>query len=134
MGPNDVNAELQATNDVSHVTSDGREVTRGTLTWEANEAGDKTFSLVIKPRSGWEIQKTFHVSLHDIRGFPADQGHGEVSPTAGTYTLTVSAVCCCTARGRDDINGHLAPQVRKLKLYTTVFVCRFRSLETPTAL
>ena len=90
MGPNSQNVQLQETNDISYVTREGSEATSGILQWDDNEPGDKTFALTIKPRTGWEIQKIFHVIIYDIQGFPADLGNGEVSPTAGEYTLTVS--------------------------------------------
>ena len=89
MGPNSENIQLQETNDISYITPEGREATSGVLQWEGNEAGDKTFALTIKPRTGWEIQKIFYVTIYDIQGFPADLGNGEASQTAGVYTLTV---------------------------------------------
>ena len=90
MGPNTPNVILQETNDVSHVAPDGTQTTSGILQWDANEAGDKTFALTVKPRTGWEIQKIFNVTIYDIQGFPADVGNGEISSTAGVYQLIVS--------------------------------------------
>ena len=95
IGPNSQNVQLQETNDISYIRPDGIESTSGNLQWDGNEAGDKTFALTIKPRTGWEIQKIFHVTIYDIQGFPADLGNGEVSPTAGIYTLTVSIYFTC---------------------------------------
>ncbi len=100
MGPNNQNTVLEATNDISVVTPEGREATSGTLQWNANEGGDRTFSLTIKARSGWEIQKTFFITIFRIEGFPADLGNGEASPVANTFELTVcySNIMCsfCT--------------------------------------
>lgn len=89
MGVNNVNQVLEETNDISFLTLDGREVTQGTLVWEANQDGDKSFNLNVKPHSGWEIQKTFHITIFDIQGYPASSGSGEPSPTSGTVALTV---------------------------------------------
>ena len=90
MGPNTPNVILQETNDISSIAPDGTQTTSGILHWNDNEAGDKTFALTVKPRTGWEIQKLFNVTIYDIQGFPADLGNGEVSSTAGVYTLIVS--------------------------------------------
>ena len=91
MGPNSRNTELQETNDISHMTPDGRQTNSGSLEWENDDASDKTFSLTVKPRSGQEIQKTFYITIFDVQGFPADVGNGELSPTADTFSLTVSS-------------------------------------------
>ena len=90
MGPNDENRILVETNDVSFITSEGRETTTGALVWQNSEAGERAFTVRIKPHAGWEVAKRFIIELYDIRGFPASGGIGEPSPTAGQVTLTVS--------------------------------------------
>ena len=90
MGPNTPNVILQETNDIGFIAPDGTETTSGILQWDDNEAGDKTFALTVKPRTRWEIQKLFNVTIYDIQGFPADLGNGEVRPSAGVFTLIVS--------------------------------------------
>ena len=90
MGPNDENQQLQGTSDVSYYTLAGTEATAGSLVWRDGESGDKSFTLVVKPRTGWEIQKVFHVVIYDVLGYPVNTGNGEVSTDAGTVVLTVS--------------------------------------------
>ena len=89
MGPNNPNVVLQETNDLSYFTSDGRETTGGSLSWAAGEAGPLSFTLNVKPRTVWEVAETFEVMIYDIQGFPATEGRGEASPTAGNVSLTV---------------------------------------------
>ena len=90
MGPNDANRVLEETNDISSPASSGRQVTSGILLWEANEDGQKSFVINVKPHAGWEIGKAFSVVIYDIQGFPADSGSGEASLTANNFTLIVS--------------------------------------------
>ena len=80
---------LEATNDVSYI-SNGRELTRGSLIWEDGQGGERTFMLSIKPFSSWEIEKAFVIQIYKIQGFPPTTGDGEISPTTGNTTLTVS--------------------------------------------
>lgn len=87
-GPNNPLAALEATNDIAFV-SGNRELTSGTLNWPDGQAGERTFSLDIKPFTSWEIEKTFVIRLEKIVGSPASVGDGEVSPTTGSVTLTV---------------------------------------------
>jgi len=93
LGPNSVTSVLQATNDIYYRTTDGREMTRGTLSWDAAEGGEKSFNLHIRGHTGWEIEKTFVIMISDIQGFPASLGSGESSPVAGNFTLMVSDKC-----------------------------------------
>ena len=90
MGPNNPNHILEETNDVSVYTLEGREVTQGSLTWPANEAGEKNFVLNIKPYTEWEIQKTFVIMIYDIEGFPASSGSGEIGLQGSNFTVVVS--------------------------------------------
>lgn len=90
-GPNNPQSALQATNDIAFV-SGSQELTSGTLTWPDGQAGEKTFSLDIKPFTSWEIEKTFVIKLEKIQGSPTSVGHGEISPTSGSVALTVRLV------------------------------------------
>ena len=94
LGPNSVTSVLEATNDVYYRTTDGRETTRGTLSWDAAEGGEKSFNLHIRGHTGWEVEKTFVIKISDIQGFPASLGSGESSPAAGNFTLTVGDRWC----------------------------------------
>ncbi|KAK3601208.1 hypothetical protein CHS0354_004408 [Potamilus streckersoni] len=89
LGPNNPGAILEATNDIAYLLN-GQEVTKGTLLWEDGQSGEKTFTLNIKPFSSWEIQKTFIIQLYKIQGSPSTAGDGEVGPTTGNVTLTIS--------------------------------------------
>ncbi|KAL3865787.1 hypothetical protein ACJMK2_043142 [Sinanodonta woodiana] len=89
LGPNNPGAVLEATNDIAYLLN-GQEVTKGTLLWDDGQSGEKTFTLNIKPFSSWEIQKTFIVQLYKIQGSPSTAGDGEVGPTTGNVTLTIS--------------------------------------------
>ena len=90
MGPNNENRVMGETNDISHVTNEGRETTEGALVWQNSEAGERRFTLKIKPHSGWEVAKRFVMQLYDIRGFPASGGNGETNPTTSHVVLVVS--------------------------------------------
>ena len=90
MGPNNENRVMSETNDVSYISVEGRETTEGVLVWGNSEAGEKRFTLQIKPHSGWESAKRFIIQLYDIRGFPASEGNGETSPSSAQVVLVVS--------------------------------------------
>ena len=89
MGPNNPGVMLEATNDVAY-RFQGREQTSGTLLWQDGQGGERTFILDIKPFSSWEIEKTFIIEIFKVEGFPQSVGNGEISPTNGSVTLTVS--------------------------------------------
>ena len=89
LGPNTAQP-LEETNDVSYFTPEGLETTTGFLEWENGQGGEKTFTLIVKPHNGWEIQKEFLISIYDITGFPISDGNGQVHPETGEMTLTVS--------------------------------------------
>ena len=89
MGPNNADRIMSETNDLSFLTPESRELTSGALVWQNSEAGSRTFTLQIKPHSGWEIGKTFIVILYDIRGFPASSGNGETTENLSQFYLTV---------------------------------------------
>ena len=89
LGPNNPGVVLISTNDIAHI-SNGREVTGGSLMWEDGQGGERTFTLIVKPFSSWEIEKSFVIELFKVNGFPPSVGDGEVSPTTGSVTLTVS--------------------------------------------
>ena len=93
MGPNNPNTILEATNDLTYFSPElGREVTSGSLTWGDGESGPLSFTLNVKARNGWEVAKTFVVTIYTIEGFPATSGNGEAPPTAANVSLTVRSV------------------------------------------
>lgn len=89
MGPNNPDLILEGTNDIASI-SGGRETTSGSLYWNEGEAGQKTFTLNIKPYIRWEIQMLFKVIIYQINGYPKDVGDGEISRTHGSVSLIVS--------------------------------------------
>ncbi|XP_052793587.1 adhesion G-protein coupled receptor V1-like [Mya arenaria] len=88
-GPNNPKSPLQSTNDIAF-KSGNMELTSGTLKWADGQAGERTITLDIKPFSSWEIEKTFVIGLEKVEGSPATVGNGEVSPTMGSVSLTIS--------------------------------------------
>ncbi|KAL4228132.1 hypothetical protein ACF0H5_013567 [Mactra antiquata] len=87
-GPNNPEAPLQSTNDIAFV-SGNRELTSGTLNWQDGQAGERTFTLKIKPFSSWEIEKVFIIKLVSVKGSPGHIGDGEVGPTTGSIRFTI---------------------------------------------
>lgn len=95
MGPNNPNRLLEETNDIIHYNALGEGVTSGSLTYQAAEAGQQSFGITVKAYTGWEVAEEFVLMIYDIQGFPASEGSGEPSPTAGELILTVSESNLC---------------------------------------
>ena len=93
MGPNNPNRVLEETNDIIHYNMEGEGMTSGSLTWPDGEGGEQSFTITVKPYTGWEVAKTFAVMIYDIQGFPASEGSGEPSPAGLELLLTVSQHC-----------------------------------------
>ena len=91
MGPNNPQRVLLETNDIFYIANN-KETTSGALVWSDGESGVKTITLYIKPYSSWEIQKTFIIEIVTISGFPANVGDGEIGPTTGKASVTVSMI------------------------------------------
>lgn len=89
MGPNNPNLPLEDTSDISFGSGD-IQTTSGRLSWADGEAGNRQFTLSIKPHTSWEIQKTFIIKICNIQATPPSVGIGEVSPTSGKIIFTVS--------------------------------------------
>ncbi|KAJ8305198.1 hypothetical protein KUTeg_017250, partial [Tegillarca granosa] len=89
LGPNNPKQVLIETNDINSI-SENRKVTSGSLIWNDQEAGVKTFDLYLEPYTTWEIEKTFVIQIFDIQGSPQGVGDGEIGPNIGTFTITIS--------------------------------------------
>lgn len=80
---------LIETNDINFISGNTK-VTSGSLTWNDQEAGVKTFDLYLEPYTTWEIEKTFVIQIFEIQGSPQGVGDGEIGPKTGNFTITVS--------------------------------------------
>jgi len=85
----------QSLNDTSDVSvrefSTTTEVTSGELYWADGQRGAQALSVVIKPYlpGVWHVEKRYFISICSIRSNSSSMDAGEISPTAGTVTLTV---------------------------------------------
>lgn len=88
LGPN-TEQRLQEVTDIAHVNSQQVEVTNGQFIWENGEGGRRTMTLLVKPFTGWEIQKTYVIEIVDIRNEINAVDNGEVDPIAANVTIVI---------------------------------------------
>jgi len=87
MGPNDVSQPLNNTADISVYGA-----STGELYWADGQTGVRTINVVVKPYSPgvWHVEKRYYVNICSVRSNSSLMTAGQISPTAGMITLTVS--------------------------------------------